>query len=148
MIRFYRPVILEVSGKRGNQIEKNINISLKTKNLKVEDKILTIDYDLEITYGKDTKLVLGGTILGQGSEEELKRFEEFWNNKKQLKEELFIALYNYLILNLFNKIVILADLIGLPAPVNLPIIRKENLNTQNQNEKNEKEEEINPEDIE
>ncbi len=145
MIRFYRPVILEVSGKRGNQIEKNINISLKTKNLKVEDKILTIDYDLEITYGKDTKLVLGGTILGQGTEEELKRFEEFWNNKKQLKEELFIALYNYLILNLFNKIVILADLIGLPAPVNLPVIRKENLNAQNQKEE---EEEINPEDIE
>ncbi|MEO2154492.1 MAG: hypothetical protein ABGW69_01670 [Nanoarchaeota archaeon] len=135
MIKFYPPVITKVEAEKG-KLSKDINISLKTKNLKVEKNVITLEYDFIISYGKDSKIVLSGLIIGNGNEEELKKFEEFWKENNKLKEDLFVILYNLLMSNLFNKIVEVADVVGLPAPVNLPLIKKEQLNKNTENNKN------------
>jgi hypothetical protein len=135
MIKFYPPVITKVEAEKG-KLSKDINISLKTKNLKVEKNVITLEYDFIISYGKDSKVVLSGLIIGNGNEEELKKFEEFWKENNKLKEDLFVILYNLLMSNLFNKIVEVADVVGLPAPVNLPLIKKEQLNKNSEDNKN------------
>ena len=83
MLKLYRPSILEVEAKRGNKINKDINISLVTKDLKVENNILTLDYEFIVKYSDDTFVKISGVIIGQGNEEELKKFEEFWKENKE-----------------------------------------------------------------
>jgi hypothetical protein len=136
MIRLFSPRIEEIHVEKKGKLSNNINISLNTDKIEEKEGFLEIGYSFIVKYG-DNKIELKGIIFGKGNEEELKKLLEYWKENQKAREDLFVILYNFLMTTLFPKLVILADMVGLPAPVRLPLIREEHLNKNR--EKNEEE---------
>ena len=126
MIRLFSPRIEEVDVKRKGEISNNINISLNTEKIEEKDDFLEIKYDFVVKYG-ESKIEIKGVIFGKGEKDEVKKLIEYWQENQKVRQDLFVVLYNFLMQSLFSKIVLLADIVNLPAPVNLPLIKEEHL---------------------
>ncbi len=134
MIKFFNPTIEKINVVKGN-VSKNIKFSVKTKEMKQNNDLIIIEYYFLVDYG-EAKIELEGNIFGRGNEKEIKSFVEYWKEKGEIDKKLFILFYNMLMANLFNKIVILCELVNLPVPINLPLIREENYEEKEESKEN------------
>ena len=126
MIKFLRPTVEKVNVERGN-VSRDIKFSVKTKDIKQDKDLILIDYSFLVDYG-GAKIELEGNIIGRGDEKEIETFVKHWNENKEMHKQLFAIFYNILISSLFNKIAMLCDIVNLPLPINLPLIRDININ--------------------
>jgi len=139
MIKLFSPRIEEIKVERKGELSKDINISLNTEKMEEKDDFLEIGYKFAIKYG-DNKIEIRGIIFGKGDKEEIKKLLEYWKENQKARQDLFVVLYNFLMVSLFPKIVTLADMVNLPAPVNLPLIREEHLKNKEESQENNKDE--------
>jgi hypothetical protein len=121
MIKFLRPTVEKINTERG-KVSKDIRFSIKTKDIRQDKDLILIDYLFLIDYG-GAKIELEGNIVGKGDEKEIETLVKHWKENQEMHKQLFAIFYNILVSSLFNKIAMICEIVNLPLPINLPLIR-------------------------
>tara|TARA_B100000287_G_C20227183_1_gene620572 strand:+ start:155 stop:559 length:405 start_codon:yes stop_codon:yes gene_type:complete len=127
--------VTKISAKRSDKVEmgkiesKPTVTAVKTKDLFAagEKKLgLSIEYEYNTSYSKDTNIQLEGSLFITGDEKKLKEVEKNFKKSKKLDNNLAIPVLRRIFELGMTNSVLISKTLGLPAPIQLPkVVSKE-----------------------
>lgn len=90
-----------------------------------EESLVIFDFNFNISYGKAGAIMILGKVTYLGPKKEVKEIVEGWKKDKTMGSATLKAVLNTILYKCNIRALEMTELVGLPAPFNLPFIRDE-----------------------
>ncbi|MFH1257361.1 MAG: hypothetical protein ABIG96_03945 [Candidatus Micrarchaeota archaeon] len=99
-------------------VQTSLGVNLVIQSVELRQKMLVLKYVYEIDYKvKQGKMAMEGELHMQGSEKEMKDFEDRWKKNKQIEPALAENIMNSIKRTGMAIGTLLAFSVGIPAPI-------------------------------
>lgn len=114
--------------KQGDQFSSNVtitNIKEEDHRYSKEESLAIFDFDFIVTYGPAGSININGKIIYAGIKKEIKDMIDSWKKDKTLSTPALQFVFNMILYRCNVRALEFSELVGLPAPFNLPFLRPE-----------------------
>ncbi len=112
----------------GFEFSSNVTITKveeKEYNLSKDETLALFEFEFNIGYDKAGSINIDGKVTYLGSKKEVKEVVEGWKKDKTMDSIILKIVLNTILYKSNVRALEMSELVGLPAPFNLPFIRDE-----------------------